>query len=77
MEPGGSMLHHKGSKIIPILSRINPIPRINTYFFMIHSNIVLPSISSFPNDLCLTVNLTNSTTYGTRRFNASLTRARQ
>ena len=33
---------HKGSPIIPILSRINPIHRINTYFFKIHSNIVLP-----------------------------------
>jgi hypothetical protein len=31
---------HKGSPIIPILSQINLIPRIDTYFFMIHSNIV-------------------------------------
>ena len=33
MEPGGSMPHFKGPPIIPILSRINPIPRIDTYFF--------------------------------------------
>ena len=31
----------KGSRIIPILSRINPIARIDTYFFKIHSNIVI------------------------------------
>ena len=29
MEPGGSMMHSQGSPIIPILSRINPIPRIH------------------------------------------------
>ena len=29
--------------IIPILSRINPIPLIDTYFFKTHSNVVLPS----------------------------------
>jgi hypothetical protein len=29
--------------LIHILSRINPIPRIDTYFFKIHSNIVFPS----------------------------------
>ena len=33
----------KGSPIIPILSRINPIIRIDTYLFKVHSNIVLPS----------------------------------
>ena len=32
-----------GSPIIPILSRINPIPRIEAYLFKVHSNIVLPS----------------------------------
>ena len=32
---------HKGFQIIPILSRINPIPRIDTYFFKVHSNIAL------------------------------------
>ena len=31
------------SPIIPILSRINPIPHIDSYFFKVHSNIVLPS----------------------------------
>ena len=34
---------HKGSPIIPILSRINPNTRIDTYLFKVHSNIVLPS----------------------------------
>ena len=34
---------HKGFTIIPIMSRINPIPRIDTYLFKVHSNIVLPS----------------------------------
>ena len=38
MEPVGSMSH---SLIIPILSRINLIPRIYTYFFKVHSSIVL------------------------------------
>ena len=33
---------YKGSPIIPILSWIKPIPRVNTYFFKAHSNIVLP-----------------------------------
>ena len=37
MEPEGSMLH-KGSPIIPTLSRINPIRRID--FFEVNSNIV-------------------------------------
>ena len=37
--------------IIPILSRINPIPRIDTYFFKVHSNIVLPSSLGFLNGL--------------------------
>ena len=38
MEPGGSICIHKGSPIIPIPSRINPIPRIAIYFFKILSN---------------------------------------
>jgi hypothetical protein len=38
------MPHSQGLPIIPILSRINPVPPINTYFFKIHSNIVLPSM---------------------------------
>ena len=29
--------------VIPILSRINPIIRINSYSFQIHSNIYLPT----------------------------------
>ena len=33
---------HKGFPIIPILSCIKPIPRIDTHFFKIHSNIFLP-----------------------------------
>ena len=37
---------HKDSPIIPILSRINPIPCIGTDFFKIHCNIVLPSTPS-------------------------------
>jgi hypothetical protein len=39
---------HKGSPIIPILNRINPIPRIDTYFFKVYSNIVLPSTNRPP-----------------------------
>ena len=30
---------HKGSPIIPILSRINPITRIDTYLFKVHSTV--------------------------------------
>ena len=53
MEPEGSMPHSKGSQIIPILSQINPIPHIDTYFYKFHSNIVLlfvprPSKGLFP-----------------------------
>ena len=40
MESGGSMPFHKDSLIIHILSRINPIPRFDTYFFKVLSNIV-------------------------------------
>ena len=43
MKPGGSIAQSQGSPIIRILSRINPIPRIDTYFFKIDSNIVLTS----------------------------------
>ena len=31
---------HKGSPIIPIQSRINPIPGVDTYLFKVHSNII-------------------------------------
>ena len=41
MEPGGSMLHSQGLSNNSYLSRINPIPRIDTNF-KVHSNIVLP-----------------------------------
>ena len=34
---------HKGSTIIPILSTINPIPRIDTHLFNIRPKIFLPS----------------------------------
>ena len=51
MEPGGSMAHSQGlsnnhypESNQPILSQINLIPRIDTYFFKIHSNIVLTSM---------------------------------
>ena len=39
MEPGGSVPHSQGLLITPILSRINPIPRIYTCLFQVHSNI--------------------------------------
>ena len=42
MEPGGSIPDSQGSPIMPILSLINPITRIDTYLFKVHSNIVLP-----------------------------------
>ena len=41
----------KGPPIIPILSRINPIPRIDIYFFKVLSNIVLPSCLGLPKGL--------------------------
>ena len=43
MEPGGSMPHSQGLSNNPYREPINPIPRIDTYFFKVHSNIVLPS----------------------------------
>ena len=39
--------------IIPILSRINPIPRIDNYSFKIRSKIDLPSALSLPKGLFL------------------------
>ena len=39
---------HKSFPIIPILSQINPVPRMDTYFFKIHYNIALPSTLSLP-----------------------------
>ena len=43
LEPGGSMPYSQVLSNNPYLSRINSIPCIDTYFFKIHSNIVLPS----------------------------------
>ena len=34
---------HKGSPIIPILNRNNPVSHTDTHFFNIHSNIDIPS----------------------------------
>ena len=36
---------------MPILSGVNRIPRIDTYFFNIHSKIVLPSNLGLPKGL--------------------------
>ena len=46
---------HKSSLLIPILNPLNPIPRIDTYFFKIHSNIVLPPTSRLSKALGLSV----------------------
>ena len=43
MAYGGSMPHSQGLSNNPYPTRINQIPHIHTYFFKIHSNIVLPS----------------------------------
>ena len=48
---------HKGSPIISILSRINPITRIDTYLFKVHSNIVLASTPR-PPQRCLSCRFT-------------------
>ena len=39
MEPGGSMLHSQELSNNPYPSQISPFPRIDAYFFKIHSNI--------------------------------------
>ena len=44
---------YKGSPVILILSRINPIPCNDTCFFQIHSNIFLPSTLGLPKGLFL------------------------
>jgi hypothetical protein len=57
------MPHSQGSTIIPNLSRMNSIPRINTNFFKIHSNVDLPSSLGLPKRLYLVgfpVNILNS-----------------
>ena len=61
------MPHSKGLQRIPILNRINPIPRIDAYFFKMYSNIVLPSTPT-PKGLFL-VDLTNFIAYANRRMN--------
>jgi hypothetical protein len=39
MEPGGLMQHSQVPPIIPILNRMNLIPRIDAYFIIVHFNI--------------------------------------
>ena len=50
---------HKGSPIIPILTRINPITHIDIYLFKGHSNIVLPSTPKGPFSVGLPVKITS------------------
>ena len=45
------MPYLQGLSINPILSRINPIIRIDIYFFKIHSNTVLPLCPGLPDSL--------------------------
>ena len=45
------MPHSQGLSNKSILSRINPIIRIDTYLFKVHSNIDLPSSLGLPNGL--------------------------
>ena len=51
MDPEDQYQIHKGSPVFPILSRINPIPRIDIYLFKIHYNIVLPISPGLPKRL--------------------------
>ena len=51
MNPEVQRRIYNGPPIICILSRINPTPRIDTYFFKIHSNIIFPSILGLPKGL--------------------------
>ena len=48
MKPGSLMRIQNGYPIYPILSQINPISRIDTNLFNIHSNIVLQSTPRLP-----------------------------
>ena len=41
MKPGDSMPHSQGSPIIHILSRINPIPRIDTYKVLVQFIVII------------------------------------
>ena len=43
MKLEGSVQHSQGLSNSPYLSWTNPIARIDTYFFKIHSNIILSS----------------------------------
>ena len=43
MEPRGSMPHLQGLSSNPYPKSNQPIPRIDTFFFKVHFNIVLPS----------------------------------
>ena len=45
------MPHSQGISDIPVLSQINPIPRIDTYFFKVHSNIAPHLHLSLPKGL--------------------------
>ena len=49
MEPEGSI--HKGSPIIPILSRIYPIPSTDTYFFTLTYSMAQQPLKSFDRPL--------------------------
>ena len=51
---------HKGSPIIPILRRINPVPHIVDYLLKMHSNIVLPKPHSHGSPIIPILNWINS-----------------
>ena len=57
MRPEVQRRIHNSSPIIPILSRINPIPCIDTYLFKVHSNIVLLSTPRAPSRSCFQISL--------------------
>ena len=51
MEPGGSMPHSQGLSNKPYPEPNQPkSPRIDTYLFKVHSNIVLPSTPRPPHN---------------------------
>ena len=52
MKPGGTMSHTQGlSNKSLSLAESKPIPRIDTYFFKIYSNIILLSTLGPPKDI--------------------------
>ena len=53
MEPGGSMPPSQGPSNKAYPEPNQPIPPIDTYFFKIHSNIVLPSTPRPPKSFFL------------------------